>query len=166
MEATLISISRPSDVYRTPSARSVKSLLRRFTIAITLAPLALTNSTVLLVSVVVPDWLMATTSVSDMSDDKSNAESSVAGLALTFIPVSISRFEIAFATAFPATAAVPCPITTIFFVFPDFKSSFNSSERVSLPNLTVNFPLSKSLTKRPLRVDLTEEGDSSISFNK
>ena len=60
-------MSRPSEVYNTPSAFSANSLDRLLTIAITVAPLARAKSTVLLVSVVVPDWLTATTKVSDIS---------------------------------------------------------------------------------------------------
>ena len=67
MEATLISTSRPSEVYSTPSERSVRSLPRRLTIDSTAAPRLRTRSTVRLVSVVVPDCEIATTNVSDMS---------------------------------------------------------------------------------------------------
>ena len=67
----------------TPSALSVKSLLRRLTMATTAAPRERARSTVRLVSVVVPDWLMATTRVSDMSVRMPKPESSVAACAST-----------------------------------------------------------------------------------
>ena len=61
----------------------------------------------------------------DISGTKSNAESSVAGLASTLISVSPNSLEIAVATALAATAAVPCPITTTFVIFPYSRSRFN-----------------------------------------
>jgi hypothetical protein len=67
VEATLISISRPLLVYNTPSTLKVMSESRRLTMARVRAPRAATMSTVRLVSVVVPDWLMATTRVSPCS---------------------------------------------------------------------------------------------------
>ena len=90
VEATLISTSRPSEVYSTPSLLSVRSLDRRFTMAITRAPRDRTRSTVRLVSVVVPDWLMATTSVSAMSWRSEKPDSSVAGSACTRTGVAAS----------------------------------------------------------------------------
>ena len=50
---------------------------------------------------------MATTSVLDISGAKSNADSSVAGLAITLISVLPKWREIAVAAALAATAAVP-----------------------------------------------------------
>ena len=82
--------------------------MRRLTIAITMAPRDRTRSTVRLVSVVVPDWLMATTSVSTMSGRNAKPESSVAGIDVTRTDESVpSSDSIASATALPATAAVP-----------------------------------------------------------
>ncbi len=66
VEATDISISLPELVYNTPSTLKVRSESLRLTMARLLAPWARTISTVRLVSVVVPDWLMATTSVFSM----------------------------------------------------------------------------------------------------
>ena len=66
MDATDISMSRPLLVYMTPSTLNVMSESRRLTMAMALAPLSRTISTVRFVSVVVPDWLMAMTSASAM----------------------------------------------------------------------------------------------------
>jgi hypothetical protein len=60
-------MSRPELVYNTPSTLKVRSESLRFTMARVLAPAALIMSTVRLVSVVVPDWLMATTRVLAMA---------------------------------------------------------------------------------------------------
>ncbi len=59
------------------------SLLRRFTTDTTSAPRSRARSTVRLVSVVVPLWLIATTSVSPISSRSSNPDSSVAWTAST-----------------------------------------------------------------------------------
>ena len=64
-----------------------------------------------LVSVVVPDWLMATTSVSLMSDRNPKPESSVAGSASTRSRPSGMQASRAPARLWPATCAVPWPIT-------------------------------------------------------
>ena len=61
-------------------------------------------------SVVVPDWLMATTRVSAMSERRWNPDSSVAGMATTCTRPATSRSSRS-ARLCPATAAVPCPIT-------------------------------------------------------
>ena len=61
----------------------MRSLLRRLTMAMTVAPRDRTRSTVRLVSVVVPDWLMATTSVSAIVGRRPKPDSSVAGRAST-----------------------------------------------------------------------------------
>jgi hypothetical protein len=110
--ATLISTSRPSLVNNTPSALSQRSLPRRLTIASTVVPRWRTRSTVRLVSVVVPDCEIATISVSRMSSVNANPDSSVAGIACTAMPVGSKASAIAAATAWPATAAVPWPITS------------------------------------------------------
>ena len=60
----------------TPSTLKVMSESRRLTMARVCAPRALTMSTVRLVSVVVPDWLMATTRVSAMLVSPSPSASS------------------------------------------------------------------------------------------
>ena len=57
--------------------------MRRFTIAMTAAPLDFAKSTVRLVSVVVPDWLMATMRWSDISLSIANPDSSEATIAVT-----------------------------------------------------------------------------------
>ena len=59
------------------------------------------------VSVVVPDWLIATTSVSLMSARKPNPESSVAGVASTLQSSPSVRDERIRARLWPAMAAVP-----------------------------------------------------------
>ncbi len=105
-------MSRPSDVYITPSALSVRSLERRLTIASTAAPRALSRSTVRLVSVVVPLWLTAIASVSAMSSWRPNPDSSVAVTASTAMSPLVSSPSV-IATARPATAAVPWPMTLI-----------------------------------------------------
>ena len=71
-----------------------------------------------LVSVVVPDWLMATTNVSDIDGRSPKPDSSVAGTASTFRLVAPQNWSSAAAIAPPATAAVPCPITTTRSISP------------------------------------------------
>ena len=95
-----------------PSALSTRSLPRRLTMATTLAPRLRARSTVRLVSVVVPDWLMATTRVSDMSSPRWKPDSSVAVMGPTTTPEPTRAASTAAATAWPATAAVPWPITS------------------------------------------------------
>jgi len=116
VDATLISTSRPFDVYRTPWLFSARSLPLRFTMAITAAPRALARSTVRLVSVVVPDWLMAMTRTSDISSASRKPDSSVAGTASARIGGRPLRSpekarSTAAATLRPAIAAVPWPMT-------------------------------------------------------
>ena len=169
MEATLISTSRPSDVYSTPSARSTRSLLRRLTMATTRAPRARTRSTVRLVSVVVPDWLMATTSVSDMSAVRPKPESSVAGRSSTMMPSKVaSSASRARATDPPATAAVPWPMTRIRRIEPSASPARTSAPSASSPRRTRQPEPSPSPTgtSRPRRVARTESGDSPISLSR
>ena len=73
------------------------------------------QATVRLVSVVVPDWLMAITKVPDMWSGRPShlfppPESSVAGIAFTGMSGQ-GRESRAAATALAATAAVPWPMT-------------------------------------------------------
>jgi hypothetical protein len=77
---------------------------------ITDAPRALATSTVRFVSVVVPDWLIATTSESDMSSRSLNPESSAAASPSTANESPSSIDPSAAAKAPAAMAAVPCPI--------------------------------------------------------
>ena len=65
------------------------------------------------VSVVVPDWLMAMTSVSPMSSSRPKPDSSLAGRAATVTPAAGGSTEVSVAARIcPATAAVPCPMTS------------------------------------------------------
>ncbi len=75
--------------------------------AITDAPRERATSTVRFVSVVVPDWLMATMSVSLMSGRMPNPDSSVAGVASTRRSSPSVSDERVRARLWPATAAVP-----------------------------------------------------------
>ena len=168
MEATLISTSRPSEVYSTPSARSVRSLLRRLTTATTEAPLALTNSTVRLVSVVVPDCEMATTSVSDMSARKPNADSSVAGRAVTSSAASreasASRVLKHIARLSPATAAVPWPMASTLDTVPSRRPDRTSSGSTSGP---IDRPGPSGVSMiRPRSVLRNDDGASLISLSR
>ena len=117
-----------------------------------------------LVSVVVPDWLMAITSVSVMSDRSPNPESSVAGREETPMPVPASSASIAAATASPAIAAVPWPMTITFEKRPEARSDRIESDIASDATETVR-PSGPS-SSRPRSVDRTDSGDSPISFRK
>ena len=86
--------------------------------AITRAPRPRTRSTVRLVSVVVPDWLMAMISVSDMSERSEKPDSSVAGSASTRTAVPATSAASARARLWPATAAVPWPMTATRVMVP------------------------------------------------
>ena len=168
MEATLISTSRPSEVYSTPSARSVRSLLRRLTTATTDAPLAFTSSTVRLVSVVVPDCEMATTSVSDMSARNPNADSSVAGSALTSSAASAPDSAMSMlrpcARLSPATAAVPCPMASTDDTEPSRRPDRTSSGSVSGP-IDRSRPAGVSMIL-PRSVLRNDDGASPISLSR
>jgi hypothetical protein len=164
VDATLISTSRPSDVYRTPSALSVRSLLRRFTMATTVAPRARTTSTVRLVSVVVPLWLTAITSVSDMSGRTSKPESSVASIASTSIGRSRSSSRIDTATLSDATAAVPWPMVMMRRIAPDANRSRRAGDSVSSPSTTRSVP-SRSINL-PRSVLRNDDGASEISLRR
>ena len=131
--------------------------------ATTRAPRARTRSTVRFVSVVVPDWLMATTRVSDMSGTRPKPESSVAGRSSTSMPVPVNSSASERATDPPATAAVPCPITSTRRMAPAASSARRSSHSTSDPRRTLRVP-SPSATRRPRRVERTESGDSLISL--
>ena len=66
-----------------------------------------------LVSVVVPDWLMAITSVSPMSSSRPKPDSSLAGRAAAARPAAIGSTDVSVAARiWPATAAVPWPMTS------------------------------------------------------
>ena len=89
-----------------------------------------------LVSVVVPDWLMATTSVSAIDDRRPKPDSSVAGRASTRRSVSVVKRASPAASAWPATAAVPWPITSTRSMAPERRPARTSSGSVSGPRLT------------------------------
>ena len=162
-------------MYSTPSARSTRSLLRRFTMATTRAPRALTRSTVRLVSVVVPDWLIATTRVSDMSAARPKPDSSVAGQSSTSMDrsgaIPASSASSARDTEPPATAAVPWPMTRTRRIVPSASPARTSTPNASSPRRTCQSvdPASSAGpvgTNRPRRVARTESGDSPISFSR
>ncbi len=132
--------------------------------AMTRAPRERTRSTVRLVSVVVPDWLMATTSVSAIDDRRPKPDSSVAGRASTRRSVSVVKRASPAASAWPATAAVPWPITSTRSMAPERRSARTSSGRVSGPRLTARRP-SRS-TSLPRSVLRKLAGDSVISFSR
>ena len=130
--------------------------------ATTDAPRARARSTVRLVSVVVPDWLMATTSVSVMSAERWNPDSSVAVMARTMTPEPATATSMAAATAWPATAAVPWPITSTRRTEPIRPRS--SGGRVSAGRFTPRVP--PSSTRRPRSVLRNDWGASLISLSR
>ena len=103
--------------------------------AITAAPRLLTRSTVRLVSVVVPDWDMAITSVSDMSRRRPKPDSSVAGRARA-VTAPPARDPRAAARLSQATAAVPWPTASTRFTDPDRSESRRRSGMISGPSDT------------------------------
>ena len=117
-----------------------------------------------LVSVVVPDWLMATTSVSAIDDRRPNPDSSVAGRASTRRSDSAVKRASPAASAWPATAAVPWPITRTRSMAPERRPARTSSGSVSGPRLTSSAP-SRS-TSLPRSVLRKLAGDSVISFSR
>ncbi len=117
-----------------------------------------------LVSVVVPDWLIATTSVSAMSDRSPKPDSSVAGSASAARPDPAQNWPSAAAIAWPATAAVPCPITSTREISPDASAVRTAAGRASAPRLTARAP-SRS-TSLPRSVLRKLSGASVISLSR
>ncbi len=115
-----------------------------------------------LVSVVVPDWLIATIRVSDMSRRRPEPDSSVAVLASVIRSDPANSAPTESATASPATAAVPCPMMVTRRIRPPARSARRSAPRARSPSLTVGVPLTS--TSLPRRVDRTEAGASPISL--
>ncbi len=115
-----------------------------------------------LVSVVVPDWEMATMRVSLMSSRSWKPDSSVAVIDPITRPEPPSVSARAVATAWPATAAVPWPITSM-------RRKLGIRARragvsVSAGRRTWRRP--PSSTSRPRSVLRNEAGASEISFNR
>ena len=117
-----------------------------------------------LVSVVVPDWLIATANVSDMSARRRNPDSSVAGSASTRTSVSARSSRRCSARLWPATAAVPCPITSTRVTSPAASRRRTSAGSESSGSSTSNRPSdSMSLPRNVLR---NEPGASVISLSR
>ncbi len=148
----------------TPSERSTRSLLRRLTMASTHAPRWRTRSTVRLVSVVVPDWLTATISVSDMSSASSKPDSSVASDVETIGPLPARQRATDSATLRAATAAVPWPMAMMRRMAPDVSRSATDAGRACAPSSTPHRPLRS--TTRPRNVLRNDCGASVISFSR
>ena len=152
-------MSRPSEVYSTPSALSTRSLPRRLTIAITAAPRARSRSTVRLVSVVVPLWLTAIASVSRMSRRSWNPDSSVASSASMSSSPSLSSSSRA-AVLWPAIAAVPWPITRMRRIVPAARRAAMSGVSARSPTAARSNPSrSMILPRSVLRIELRRLGD-------
>ena len=90
-------------------------------------------------------------------------DSSDAGMAVTGT-VGNDRV-IAAATACPATAAVPWPITRMLWTRPDERAWRSDGGMTSSPRRATRRPFSP-VTNFPRRVFRTERGDSEISFNR
>ena len=114
-----------------------------------------------LVSVVVPLWLIATTSVSDMSSPSWNPDSSVAVSASTAIDRPHSEPS-SIATLRPAMAAVPWPITLTREIRPSARASRTASGSESVPRSARSRPSRSAM--RPRNVLRTLDGASEISF--
>ena len=91
------------------------------------------------VSVVVPDWLTAIASVSLMSRRMPKPDSSVAVTASTSSWPSVSSSRIV-AVLWPATAAVPWPITRIRVIVPSASRSAMSGGSATSPTTALNRP--------------------------
>ena len=121
-----------------------------------------------LVSVVVPDCEMATTSVSDMSACRWKADSSVAGNAVTsrarVRPASASRVRRNRVKLSPATAAVPWPMARTTDTDPSRNPERTDSGRVSGP---IDRPGPSAVsTILPRSVLRNDAGASPISFSR
>jgi hypothetical protein len=129
-------------------------------IPITAAPRARTRSTVRLVSVVVPDWLTATTRVSLMSSARPKPDSSVARVASTTTPDLASSGASTAAKLCAAMAAVPWPTPTIRRMAPSCNRWRKESGSVSRPRVT--WPR----LRRPRSVFRNDAGACEISFSR
>ena len=99
-----------------------------------------------------------------MRSTRPNAESSLAGCALTPIGAGASAARIAVAIAVPATAAVPWPITMMRRIVPAARRSCRSEGIVSGPSRTTSRP--STLPIRPRSVLRSVLGDSEISLSR
>ncbi|CAB4835243.1 unannotated protein [freshwater metagenome] len=116
------------------------------------------------VSVVVPLWLTAMMSVSDMSGRTSKPDSSVASIASTSIGNSRNSSRMETATLSAATAAVPWPMVMMRRIAPEASRARSDAESVVLLSVTPNMPSrSTSLPRSVLRND---DGASDISFSR
>ena len=126
-----------------------RSLLRRLTTATTWAPRVRARSTVRLVSVVVPDWLMATTSVSLMSSASPKPGQLGGGQGGAPTSVGQAARRCAAATACPATAAVPWPMTSTRRIVPCAEGSASAGGTASSPTRTVEPPVRRRRRSGP-----------------
>ena len=117
------------------------------------------------VSVVVPDWLIAMMTVSLMSGRMPKPESSVAGVASTLRSVASVSAPSVSARLCPATAAVPCPITTTRSMAPLRSRSATACGIVSSPSDAESNP-SGSSTRCPRNVLCHDPGASTTSFSR
>ena len=138
--------------------------MRRLTIAMTAAPRARARSTVRLVSVVVPLWLIATTSVSDMSSRGGTRESSVAGQRFDGDVPSPEAWRSAAARLWPATAAVPWPMTRTRRHVPSRRRARTCRGSVSGPRRRRGDRRARTIL--PRRVLRNDAGASEISFSR
>ena len=130
---------------------------------ITHAPRPRTRSTVRLVSVVVPLWLTATTSVSLMSRRIPKPLSSVATTGSTSRPPSVSVASVA-AMLRPAMAAVPWPITSTRRIAPVARRSAINGGSDRAPTTARNMPSRSMILPRNVLRKLS--GASVISLSK
>ncbi len=131
--------------------------------ASTEAPRERAKSTVRLVSVVVPLWLIAITSVSDMSSCNWNPDSSVAGNASTCTRRSTSVCNNCTKLR-PAIAAVPCPITRMRAILPADNASITCCGTTEVSSEAKRFPSRSPILPRNVLRKLA--GASPISFAK
>ena len=115
------------------------------------------------VSVVVPDWLTAIASVSVMSRRIPNPDSSVAVIASTSSWPSVSSSRIA-AVLWPATAAVPWPITRIRVIVPSARRSAMSAAERTSPTSALSTPSRSTILPRRVLAKLS--GASVISLSR
>ena len=127
------------------------------------APRVRAKSTVRLVSVVVPLWLIAMINVSVMSSCNWKPDNSVAGNASTCTRWS-TMVRNNCAKLRPAIAAVPCPITRIRVKVPAVSFARMSSGSTVVSSVASSCPLRSEIFPRKVLRKLS--GASAISFDK